>query len=739
MRMRQRLARLGAPKAGPLAVLDPLITIVKTTHPHSDIDLIERAYRTAEHYHHGQTRKSGDAYITHPLAVSTILAELGMTQEVIAAGMLHDTVEDTSYELPQLKADFGEEIALLVDGVTKMDKVEYGANAPAETIRKMLVRASKDQRVLIIKLADRLHNMRTIGFLRPDKQERIARETLNVYAPIANRLGMNAVKGELEDLSFAAVEPKIYDSIVNLVTESAPERDQQIKVVIDQVKERLAAEGLPAIVYGRPKRYYSIYQKMVNRNKAFEDIYDLVGIRIILEDNATCYGAMGLVHGMWTPLPGRIKDYIARHKDNYYQSLHTTVIGPEGRPVEFQIRTQEMHRTAEYGVAAHWKYKQNLTSGRLDKEEELRWMHSLSELTQGNEDPMEALDWVMAEINAKEIFINTPKGDTFTLPEGATPVDMAYHIHSQVGERCIGARVNGRLVPLSSKLETGDTVEILVSKATDAGPSRDWLNFVVSPRTKSKIRQYFSRSRRDEATERGKEILAKQLRKTGTPIHKLLTTENLTSVADSFRYPDIQSLYVAIGEGQLNAPGVVAKLIAAVGGEDEAADEMLDDRPVISLRPRSKGGEEAGVVVDGDASMMVKLARCCTPLPGDEILGFITRESGVSIHRVDCTNADNLKLQPERLVNVAWAMGAQASYDVSVQVEALDRPGLLADVTKSLSDQRVNISAVTVRTGKDRLARINLTFEAADPKHLSYLLNLLRRVPGVTDVFRLKQ
>ena len=735
------LSRWGAAKPEHSAVLDPLFTVVRSVHPKADLNLLDRAYRTAEHYHAGQTRISGEPYITHPLAVATILAELGMTETTLAAALLHDTVEDTSYTLDQLRADFGDEIAQLVDGVTKLDKMQYGASAKAETLRKMVIAMSRDIRVLLIKLADRLHNMRTIDYLRPDKRQRIASETLEIFAPLAHRLGMNTIKWELEDLSFHALQPKVYDEIVHMVAEAAPERERQLAEVTDIVRADLAQAGIAATVYGRPKHYYSIYQKMVVRGREFKDIYDLVGLRILVDSIRDCYAALGVMHHRWSPLPGRFKDYIALPKFNMYQSLHTTVLGPGARPVELQIRTHDMHQRAEYGVAAHWKYKQNpnaTRSGDVDAMD-LSWVHQLSEWTREEDDPSEFLDTLRFEINSDEVYVFTPKGDVVALPTGSTPVDLAYEIHTEVGNRCIGARVNGRLVPLESKLASGDQVEILTTKADGAGPSRDWLGFVASPRAKAKIRQYFTRERREDAIEQGKDTLAKALRKTGLPLQRLLTVEHLTAVADSFRLADVNALYAAIGEGSVGPQGVVQRLIATEGGLDQAMDENLEDRPVLTTRLARRSHSDVGVVVEGDSSMWVKLARCCTPLPGDEILGFITRENGVSVHRTDCTNAKALLAQPERIVHVEWAPTATSGYEVSVQIEGLDQTGMLSDVTKVLADLKVNITAANVTTTKDRIVKMRLTFEAADPKHLQHVLTSIRKVPGVYDIFRVKQ
>ncbi|MEL4357974.1 bifunctional (p)ppGpp synthetase/guanosine-3',5'-bis(diphosphate) 3'-pyrophosphohydrolase [Luteococcus sp. H154] len=742
MRMRQRLARLGASKSPTSAVLDPLFKVVRANHPKADLALLERAYNTAEHYHRGQTRKSGDPYITHPLAVTTILAELGMTEPTLVAALLHDTVEDTSYTMEQLTADFGEEVALLVDGVTKLDKVTYGESAKAETLRKMVIAMSRDIRVLVIKLADRLHNMRTISFLRPDKQARIANETLEIFAPLAHRLGMNAVKWELEDLSFAAMHPKIYDEIVRLVAQEAPQRERQLREVRKQVELDLAAANIHATVYGRPKHYYSIYQKMVVRGREFKDIYDLVGLRILVDTPRDCYAALGVMHVRWNPLPGRFKDYIAMPKFNMYQSLHTTVIGPGGKPVELQIRTHEMHRRAEYGVAAHWKYKEalrNPVAGTTSEAEgtDLTWVHNLNQWSKETEDPSEFLDSLRYEINSSEVYVFTPKGDVQALPAGATPVDFAYAVHTQVGARCIGARVNGRLIPLESKLGNGDVVEILTSKDENAGPSRDWLNFVTSPRARSKIKAHFSKERREEAIERGKEELGRQMRKSGLPLQRILTVEHLTSIADQMKLADVSALYAAIGEQTVSAQAVMHRLITLAGGAEAAAEESLEEAPVGRRRTPSQRSE-TGIVVSGDPNVYVKLAKCCTPMPGDEILGFVTRGEGVSVHRRACTNAANLLENPERIVQVEWDSAGKTSYLVNIQIEGLDRQGAFADISRVMAEQHLNIIQGSMKATGGQLYTMRLSFESPDPSHLDHVLGHLRMIPGVYDVYRVR-
>ncbi|MFE5742554.1 RelA/SpoT family protein [Streptomyces celluloflavus] len=752
-RVRARLARLGVQRSSPYnPVLEPLLRAVRGNDPKIEtatLRQVERAYQVAERWHRGQKRKSGDPYITHPLAVTTILAELGMDPATLMAGLLHDTVEDTEYGLDTLRRDFGDQVALLVDGVTKLDRVKFGEAAQAETVRKMVVAMAKDPRVLVIKLADRLHNMRTMRYLKREKQEKKARETLEIYAPLAHRLGMNTIKWELEDLAFAILYPKMYDEIVRLVAERAPKRDEYLAIVTDEVQADLRAARIKATVTGRPKHYYSVYQKMIVRGRDFAEIYDLVGIRVLVDTVRDCYAALGTVHARWNPVPGRFKDYIAMPKFNMYQSLHTTVIGPSGKPVELQIRTFDMHRRAEYGIAAHWKYKQEAVAGASkvrtdvpkgkgagqDTVNDMAWLRQLLDWQKETEDPGEFLESLRFDLSRNEVFVFTPKGDVIALPAGATPVDFAYAVHTEVGHRTIGARVNGRLVPLESTLDNGDLVEVFTSKAPGAGPSRDWLGFVKSPRARNKIRGWFSKERRDEAIEQGKDAIARAMRKQNLPIQRILTGDSLVTLAHEMRYPDISSLYAAIGEGHVAAQGVVQKLVQALGGQDEATEDIAESTPI---RPRSKRRSSAdpGVVVKGVDDVWVKLARCCTPVPGDPIIGFVTRGSGVSVHRADCVNVDSLSKQPERILEVEWAPTQSSVFLVAIQVEALDRSRLLSDVTRVLSDQHVNILSAAVQTSRDRVATSRFTFEMGDPKHLGHVLKAVRGVEGVYDVYR---
>ncbi|WP_299294001.1 bifunctional (p)ppGpp synthetase/guanosine-3',5'-bis(diphosphate) 3'-pyrophosphohydrolase [uncultured Mobiluncus sp.] len=731
--------------------LEPVLRAVKENHPKADFALLERAYVTAERYHRGQFRKSGEPYITHPVAVATILAELGMSETTVAAGLLHDTVEDTDYSLEQCRRDFGEDIAALVDGVTKLDKVKYGDSAPAETIRKMLVAMAKDIRVLLIKLSDRLHNARTWRYVSKESAARKAKETLEIYAPLAHRMGLNAIKWELEDLAFKTLYPQIYQEIDKLIQEAAPRREEQLSAIIQTIEGDLREAKIKGTVTGRPKHHYSIYQKMIVRGRDFNDIYDLVAVRVLVESVRDCYAVLGLMHSRWSPMLGRFKDYIAMPKYNLYQSLHTTVIGPRGKPVEIQIRTYEMHRRAEFGIAAHWKYKENPNAKSLKKSEggkvldlenEMGWLRQLVDWQKQTQDSGEFLDSLRYEINSAQVYVFTPKGQVVVLAAGSTPVDFAYTVHTEVGNKTVGAKVNGKLVPLESKLENGDTVEIFISKSPGASPSRDWLSFVATPRAKSKIKAWFSKERREESIDKGREILAKEIRKQKLPIHKIASHEFLESVANQLGLPNVDTLYATIGDAHVSAQNVVERLLNFTGSltEDDDEEVLAEEEAVPTHTPTTEsraGG--SGVLVDGqDADdLWVKLAKCCTPVPGDDIMGFVTRGHGVSVHRVDCVNAKNLRVaQPERVTAVTWAQHARTPFLVQVQIEALDRGGLLSDVTRVLTDNHVNILSGNISTTRDRVAYSRWSFELAEPSHLQDILNDLGRISGVYSATR---
>ena len=743
-RVRARLARRMTAQRSPInPVLEPLVAVHRQIYPKADLAVLQRAYEVAAQRHADQLRKSGDPYITHPLAVAQILAELGMDTTTLVAALLHDTVEDTGYTMAELTAEFGEEVAHLVDGVTKLDKVALGSAAEGETIRKMIIAMARDPRVLVIKVADRLHNMRTMRFLPPEKQARKARETLEVIAPLAHRLGMASVKWELEDLAFAILHPKKYDEIVRLVADRAPSRDTYLAKVRAEIAAQLAKSKINATVEGRPKHYWSIYQKMIVKGRDFDDIHDLVGVRILCDEIRDCYAAVGVVHSLWQPIAGRFKDYIAQPRYGVYQSLHTTVVGPEGKPLEVQIRTYDMHRTAEYGIAAHWRYKESRGRNGVPQHpqqaaeiDDMAWMRQLLDWQREAADPGEFLESLRYDLAVQEIFVFTPKGDVITLPAGSTPVDFAYAVHTEVGHRCIGARVNGRLVALERKLENGEVVEIFTSKAPNAGPSRDWQSFVVSPRAKAKIRQWFAKERREEALEAGKEAIAREVRRIGLPLQRLVTAETVSALARELRYADVSALYTAVGEGHVSARHVVQRLVAQCGGDEEAEDEIAE-RSTPATRPlRHRGPADCGVVVPGASGVMTKLAKCCTPVPGDNIMGFVTRGGGVSVHRTDCTNAAELQKQRERIIEVKWAPSPSSVFLVAIQVEALDRHRLLSDVTRVLADEKVNILSASVTTSNDRVAISRFTFEMGDPKHLGHVLNAVRNVEGVYDVYR---
>ena len=726
-------------RAQPAGAVDRLIKTVRSNHPKVDLSIIERAYTAAERAHDGQFRHSGEPYITHPVAVAQILADLGIGTKTIAAALLHDTVEDTEYTLDALRGDFGDEIAMLVDGVTKLDKVKYGDSTQAETVRKMIVAMSKDIRVLIIKLADRLHNARTWGFVPNESAVRKATETLEIYAPLAHRLGIQTIKWELEDLSFAVLYPKLYAEIESLVKQRTPQREEFVQQVIDTINDDLKSARIRGKVAGRPKQYYSIYQKMVVRGREFDEIYDLVGIRILVNSVRDCYAVLGSIHARWTPLPGRFKDYIATPKFNLYQSLHTTVLGPSGRAVEIQIRTTEMHQRAEFGVAAHWKYKEQVNGKSTggpgpQSDTDMAWLAHISDWQAETADPGEFLDSLRYEIGAKEVYVFTPKGRVIGLPSGATPVDFAYAVHTEVGHRTMGAKVNGRLVPLENELITGDVVEVFTSKNPDSGPSKDWLNFVKSPRARNKIRQWFTKERRDEAIEQGRDAIARAMRKQNLPLQKLMNQDSFAEVAAQLKYEDVSALYAAVGEGHVSTQSVLEKVVSSV---QSIEDNDNNDFPVAARgRTQSTRNTDSGVLVRGAPDILVKLARCCTPVPGDKIVGFVTRGAGVSVHQASCHNVQSLLKEPERMIEVDWAPTSKSLFLVHIQIEALDRSGLLSDVTRVLSEHHVNILSATVNTSSDRLALSRFVFEMGDTTHLDRVLNAVRRIDAVYDVYR---
>jgi guanosine-3',5'-bis(diphosphate) 3'-pyrophosphohydrolase len=706
--------------------------------PRAERELLLEAGRVAEEAHRDQLRQSGEPYFTHPVAVATIVAELGLDARSVAAALLHDAVEDTGLALEEVAARFGAEVAAIVDGVTKLDRLQFESKEAqqAATVRKMLVAMANDWRVLVIKLADRLHNMRTIAVMPEWKQRRTAQETLDIYAPLAHRLGIQELKWQLEDLAFATLHPKRYAEIEQMLSSRAPERDEYLARVLVAVRDRLAASGVAAEVTGRPKHLWSIYEKMVVRGKEFAEIHDLVGLRVIVDSEKDCWAALGSIHAIWSPVQGRFKDYINSPKFNLYQSLHTTVIGLEGKPIEVQIRTHEMHRRAEYGIAAHWGYKEGSRDGRPGTTTaEMAWLQRIVDWQADTIDPLEFLEALKLDLEQDEVYVFTPKGKVIALAAGATPIDFAYAIHTEVGHRCIGAKVNGRLVPLDTRLQSADTVEIITSKVPSAGPSRDWLQIVRSPRARNKIRQWFSRERREDAIETGREELAKALRREGVALQKLATSDTLESLAATMNYADLDALHAAIGDGHISARSVAQRLARELqggGGEEQLPTTVGPD--LRSARRRPTG---AGVYVEGLDDVVVRLSRCCTPVPGDQIVGFVTRGRGVSVHRADCANAAMLSTaEKERLIEVEWNRDGATVFIASVEVLAFDRSRLLADVTRLVSEHHLNIVASSSHTAPDRVSRMHFDVELADPGHLDSLLSSLKQLDGVFDAYR---
>jgi GTP pyrophosphokinase len=797
--------------AAEAALVLPVLDAFLRRHPGEDTSIIVRAAETATVAHEGQLRRSGEPYITHPIAVAGIVADLGLDAQTVAAALLHDAVEDTGVTTKVIKRDFGSSVALIVEGVTKLDRLQFNSKEAqqAATVRKMLVAMADDWRVLIIKLADRLHNMRTLAVMPEWKQRRTAQETLDIYAPLAHRLGIQEIKWQLEDLAFATLHPKRYAEIEQMVASRAPQRDEFLARVLVSVRERLAASGISAEVTGRPKHLWSIYEKMVVRGKEFDDLYDLVGIRVIVDSEKDCWAALGSIHAIWPPVQGRFKDYINSPKFNLYQSLHTTVIGLDGKPIEVQVRTHEMHRRAEYGIAAHWGYKEAPTrpertgppsrgrdgtagsasrtrgeratrkpgprpvpsasvsdtdnadtteAGKKGKKEstaakraerqalaretssttaEIEWMQRIVDFQNETTDPIEFLEVLKLDLEEDEVYVFTPKGQVIALTANSTPVDFAYAIHTEVGHRCIGAKVNGRLVPLDTKLNSADTVEIFTSKAPTAGPSRDWLGIVASSRARTKIRQWFSRERREDAIELGREELTKELRREGLPVQKLASEHSLSDVAVSMNYADLDALHAAIGDNRISARAVAQRIVRDLrGGVYEEQLPVTARQQPTTTRPGR--GSAVGVYVEGLDDLMVRLSRCCTPVPGDEIVGFVTRGRGVSVHRADCANAASLASRSrERLIEVEWDRRSSGVFVATIEVVAIDRSRLLTDVTKVVSEHHLNIVSANTQTDADRISRMRFDIELADPAHLESVINQIRHLDAVYDVYRI--
>jgi GTP diphosphokinase / guanosine-3',5'-bis(diphosphate) 3'-diphosphatase len=713
-----------------LSSIERLIARFNEHHEDGNVDLIRRAGVAAINAHEGQLRRTGEPYATHPIAVAGITADLGLDEVTIAAALLHDAVEDTGVTTKWLASEFGAQVAAVVDGVTKLDRLEFDSKEAqqAATIRKMFIAMAQDWRVLLIKLADRLHNMRTISVMPMHRQRAIAQETLDVYAPLAHRLGVQQVKWQLEDLSFATLHPKRYAEIEQMVAARQPEREAYLGEVMETLSKKLAEFGIAAEVRGRPKHFWSIYEKMVVGGKEFDEIFDLVGLRLIVDEERDCWAALGAIHALWSPVQGRFKDYINSPKFNLYQSLHTTVIGPRGKSVEVQVRTQEMHRRAEFGVAAHWSYKEGATA------QEVAWMQRLADVEEEENDPIAFLEALKLDLGQDEVYIFTPKGRVIPLIEGATPIDFAYAVHTEVGHRCVGAKVNGRLVPLDTVLRSADVVEIVTSKNDNAGPSRDWLNIAKSSRAKSKIRQWFQRERRDDAIEGGREELTKALRREGLPIATSLSSSALDAVIKSLGLEDRDALFMSIDSDQISALAVVQRLDRELRGGDA---EQMPTTVTKAPRPSRTSRRSAGVYVEGLDDVMIHLARCCSPVPGDSIMGFITQGRGVSVHRDDCSNAVALAQRlGERIIDVEWDGSAGGQYRAVLEIMAFDRSRLLLDVSKVVAEYHLNIISSSSTTSGARIVRMIFDVELADPGHLSSLLAALKGVDGVFDAFR---
>jgi GTP diphosphokinase / guanosine-3',5'-bis(diphosphate) 3'-diphosphatase len=715
-----------------------LINKIQTYHPGANTALVQKAYDTAFLAHQGQKRISGDDYIQHPLGVANILVDLQLDVETIAAGLLHDVVEDTAISIESMEKLFGKEIALLVDGVTKLSRINFKnkEEQQLESLRKMFMAMAKDIRVILIKLADRLHNMRTLKYMAPEKQKEISRETLEIFAPLAHRLGMSGIKWELEDLCFRFLEPDRYYELTEKVKQKRREREAIVNEAIKSLRDKLDAVGIRGEIQGRPKHFYSIHKKMIRQGKDLSDIYDLYAIRVVVESIKDCYGVLGIVHTLWKPLPGRFKDYIATPKSNMYQSLHTTVVGSNGEPVEIQIRTLDMHRTSEYGIAAHWRYKEG-GKGEKDFEDKLSWLRQLLDWQQDMKDAREFMETLKMDVFSDEVFVFTPKGDVLDLPAGSNPIDFAYRIHTGVGHRCVGAKVNGRIVPIDYKLNNGDIVEIITSKQTN-GPSRDWLNIVRSSDTKNKIRQWFKKEKREENVIKGRETLERESKKQGYDFSELIKNDRLADMTRRFNFNNEDDMFAAIGYGGLTTQAVLVRLLDAYRREQKIPEPDQISQILADLKPKHGKNRKSGhgVLVEGEPDLLVRLSKCCNPIPGDQIVGYITRGRGVSIHRADCSNALHHRDENERMVDVQWDTSGANFYQVSIEVTVVDRPGALSDILAAVAETRTNVASVNAHTTKTKLGIITLVFEIGNLAQLEMIIQKIRRVQDVYSVNR---
>ncbi|HWR09411.1 bifunctional (p)ppGpp synthetase/guanosine-3',5'-bis(diphosphate) 3'-pyrophosphohydrolase [Sporomusa sp.] len=722
--------------------IEDIMAKIKANHPDAPLQMVEKAYQLAYNSHAGQLRVSGEEYICHPLGVANILADLQIDAVTISASLLHDVVEDTDVTLEKLEKEFSKEVAMLVDGVTKLSRIEYKSKEEQqlENYRKMFLAMAKDIRVVLIKLADRLHNMRTLKYMAPHKQQEISRETLEIFGPLAHRLGMSNIKWELEDLSFRFLEPEKYYTLVEQVKQKRKERERIVTEAIALMIERLEAVGITAEIQGRPKHFYSIYKKMKKNHKQdVSEIYDLSAIRIVVDSVKDCYGALGIVHTLWKPLPGRFKDYIAMPKSNGYQSLHTTVIGQSGQPLEIQIRTLEMHRISEYGIAAHWRYKEGGKGANKDTDQKLSWLRQLLEWHRDLRDPREFIESVKMDVFTDEVFVFTPRGDVIDLPAGSVPIDFAYRIHTDVGHRCVGAKINGKIVPLEYKLTNGDIVEIITSKHNN-GPSRDWLNVIGSSETRNKIRQWFKKEKREENVAKGREMIERESKKLGYEWRDLVKGDRLSEVAKRLNIVSEDDLFEGLGYGGVTLHGVMAKLIEAHKKELKSTTPPDVSAMLAELKPkRPKSKASHGILVKGESGLMVRLARCCNPLPGDVIVGYITRGRGVSVHRADCPNIMNNPDEYERMIEVNWDMPGDTLYKVSIEISGSDRPNLLSDIMMVAADAKINVSSLHAKVHKNKTAVINMDIDIGNLSQLEHIMNKIRRVQDVFSVYRMTQ
>ena len=726
-----------------------LVDKIRKYAPNADVSLVEKAYYFGKKAHEGQFRRSGEPYFIHPIAVAGILSDMELDIETIVAGLLHDVVEDTEYTYEDIEKEFGKDVANLVDGVTKLGKIKYQSKeeTQSENLRKMFLAMAKDIRVILIKLADRLHNARTFKYLPPEKAKSKSIETLEIYGGIANRLGISMIKWELEDTALRYIDPDGYYDLVDKVAKKRSQREAYIKNIINILKQSFKDVGISCNVYGRPKHFYSIYSKMKNKHKNFEEIYDLTAVRIIVDTVKDCYAVLGMVHTMWKPMPGRFKDYIAMPKPNMYQSLHTTVIGPNGEPVEIQIRTKEMHNIAEYGIAAHWKYKEGNTQSMANNaEEKLQWLRQMIEWEKDLKDPQEFMNALKDDVFNSQVYVFTPKGDVIELPAGSTPIDFAYRVHTNIGNRCVGAKIDGRIVPIDYKLQNGNIVEVLTSSNSN-GPSRDWINIVKTPNAKSRIRQWFKKERREENIERGNEILEKEFKKYSLPLKDNSIDKYMILMAKKFNQQTVEDLIATIGYGGIMVTQVVPKIKELYEKEFKKSQKQEQQEQINDIEKHKLTDEEykkkrkntscQGVVVKGLDNILIRFAKCCNPLPGDEIVGYVTKGRGVAIHRTDCPNATSSdQFFKNRMVDVAWSKANNSKFEAEIQIKAADRRGVVNDITHVVVVEKISLNGINARKGRDNLVNINLLVEVNDINELSVLMKKLKSVPNVEDIYR---